>query len=434
MEKLESLLHLFTLDSDVPVIDAKNWQHFLGLHGKDVVRETLAKYIVTQKPNFPYRNIPEQKVRRRFKNLCRSSMKSMVMDKDKYDVLEKFDYKYSFDDYGLDLIQMGNSFNPVSDYFQNRNRMSCSSYGFRSAVERWENGDVADVEQLIAPIFRLTDINQALTTESYRQAFRLGSYVASQFKPNVAKLVYEMFDAKYIFDMSCGWGDRLAGFWATSGTTLYLGCDPNENTFEKYKEQCLFYHNALGGGHYDEETWDDMYEFVGRKHVIIYNRPAEDLPWDDPLLNLRFDISFSSPPYFSTERYNEGSPNEDKQSWNRYSTFESWRDDFLFPVLNRQFDKLRSGGYMLVNIIDPKIKTKRYPICDDMIDMLASRSECNFLGQIGMRMVQRTKAMKEEDKEEFYDSIFIEPIWTFRKDKSKYETEYDVSTLEKFFV
>ena len=107
MKKIESLLHLFTLDSDVPVIDAKNWQHLLGLHGKMVVREALANYIATQKPNFPYRNILEEKVRRRFKNLCRSSMKSMVMDKDKYDVLEKFDYKYSFDEYGLDLIQMG---------------------------------------------------------------------------------------------------------------------------------------------------------------------------------------------------------------------------------------------------------------------------------------------------------------------------------------
>ena len=180
------------------------------------------------------------------------------MNKDDYEVLEKFEYKYSFAECGLELIQMGNSCNSISDYFQNKNRMSCGSYGFRSAVERWETGD--KVDQLIAPIFRLTEVNQALGTESYRQAFRLGSYVASQFKPNVAKLMYEMFDARSVFDMSCGWGDRLAGFWACPGTTMYVGCDPNENTFDDYKKQCLFYHHELGGGSYSEKNSDYYYD------------------------------------------------------------------------------------------------------------------------------------------------------------------------------
>ena len=204
MKNLESLLHMFTVDTDVPVVDTKNWQHLLETHGKDEVRKSLANYIFTRKPPFPYRNIPLKKVKDRFKNLSRTSMKSMVMDKNNYDVMEKFEYRYSFADNGLDLIQMGNSSNSVSDYFQNKNRMSCGSYGFKSAVDRWENGDCKDIEQLISPIFRLTEVNQALTTESYRQAFRLGSYVASQFKPNVAKVMYEMFDAETVFDMSCG--------------------------------------------------------------------------------------------------------------------------------------------------------------------------------------------------------------------------------------
>ena len=431
MKNLESLLHMFTVDTDVPVVDTKNWQHLLETHGKDEVRKSLANYIFTRKPPFPYRNIPLKKVKDRFKNLSRTSMKSMVMDKNNYDVMEKFEYRYSFADNGLDLIQMGNSSNSVSDYFQNKNRMSCGSYGFKSAVDRWENGDCKDIEQLISPIFRLTEVNQALTTESYRQAFRLGSYVASQFKPNVAKVMYEMFDAETVFDMSCGWGDRLAGFWATPCTRKYIGCDPNENTFEVYKKQCLFYHNELGGGDYTENSSDTCYEFIGKKHVIIYNLPVEDLNWDDiPMV----DLAFSSPPYFSTELYNAGSKKENLQSWHRYQIFDIWRDSFLMPVLSKQFDKLNSGGYMLVNIIDPKIRTKHYPLCDYMVDQLTVIPECNFLGQIGMRMMQRMKTIKEEEKEEFYDSIFIEPVWTFRKDKNKYETAYDVSTLESFFV
>ena len=103
------------------------------------------------------------------------------------------------------------------------------------------------------------------------------------------------------------------------------------------------------------------------------------------------------------------------------------------PVLSKQFDLLTDGGYMLINIIDPKIKTAYYPLCDYMVDKLGQIPECIFLGQLGMRMMQRMKTIKEEEKDDFYDSIFIEPVWTFRKGLNKYETAFDVNTLEEFF-
>ena len=426
MNNLENFFQNFADSTGVPVVDKENWQKVVENHGKDEVRKALAFYIENQKPSFPYRDIPIEKVRGRFRKLCKTSMEKMLITEN-VNVLEKFEYKYSYEKYGLNLVQMGNSYNSVSDYFQNRNRMDCGSYGFKSPVHRWNNG--IKIEQMISPIFRLTDTNPALSTESYRQAFRLGSYVASQFKPNVAKLIYEMLDAKVVYDMSSGWGDRLAGFWATPGTELYIGTDPNENTFRDYQRQCIFYHNELGGGKYSENTDNGVYTFSGRKEVIIHNFPAEDVEWDLPA-----DLAFSSPPYFSTERYNEGSERDNLQSWSRYDTFESWRDDFLFPVLEKQYYGLKDGGYMLVNIIDPKIRTKHHPLCDDMVDWVCQLDDMNFLGQIGMRMMQRMKTLKEEDKNDFYDSIFIEPIWTFRKGLNNYDTSFDKGSLEDFFV
>ena len=68
-----------------------------------------------------------------------------------------------------------------------------------------------------------------------------------------------------------------------------------------------------------------------------------------------------------------------------------------------------------------------------MVDKLKQIPECNFLGQLGMRMMQRMKTLKEDEKDDFYDSIFIEPVWTFRKGLNKYETAFDVNTLEEFF-
>ena len=73
--------------------------------------------------------------------------------------------------------------------------------------------------------------------KSYISAFRLGTYIATQFKPVVAKAdLQENNKAKTVLDTSCGWGDRLAGFFA-SNAEEYYGCDPNPNTYRRYQEQ-----------------------------------------------------------------------------------------------------------------------------------------------------------------------------------------------------
>ena len=48
-----------------------------------------------------------------------------------------------------------------------------------------------------------------LSEASYLSAFRLGTYIATQFKPNVGKTIYQLTNAKRVLDTSCGWGDRL---------------------------------------------------------------------------------------------------------------------------------------------------------------------------------------------------------------------------------
>ena len=94
------------------------------------------------------------------------------------------------------------------------------------------------------------------------EVLRLGTYIATQFKPIVAKVIYNMTDAKTVLDTSMGWGDRLAGFFA-SNATHYIGCDPNPNTFKVYSEMIREYSKMSPG-----------------KTTQIYRCGAEDLPWD----------------------------------------------------------------------------------------------------------------------------------------------------------
>ena len=47
-----------------------------------------------------------------------------------------------------------------------------------------------------------------------------------------------MTNAKRVLDTSCGWGDRLAGFFASDAEEYYI-CDPNPNTYARYMNRYL---------------------------------------------------------------------------------------------------------------------------------------------------------------------------------------------------
>ena len=95
----------------------------------------------------------------------------------------------------------------------------------------------------------------------------------------------------------------------------------------------------------------------------------------------------------------------------------------------------------MINILDPKIKGKRYRSGDELVDMLRN----NFIGQVGMRIMQRPQGKNvfatedgEFDQEalhEFFDKMYIENVWCFSKDTSvDLFKNVAVSTLEEFFV
>ena len=310
------------------------------------------------------------------------------------------------------MIEGANTYNTVSNYFMQELRLNCSSYGFKAPVDVWQNGNAKDIWRCFGPIWRGINEKKELNEKVYMSAFRLGTYIATQFKPVVAKAIYEMTNAKTVLDTSMGWGDRLAGFYA-SNATHYIGCDPNPNTFKIYEEMIKFFNTLTGN----------------KKTTQIYNCGAEDLPWDD--IN-NIDCAFTSPPYFSTERYNEGGEKEELQSWHKFNEYERWRDDFFLPVSEQCIKKSK---HTLINIMDPKIKGKRYRTGDELCDKYSSKYDNRFKGQIGMRIMQRPKSDKlfkdEQEKKDFMSNIFIENIWYFSNENIDL---FKKSTLDEFFA
>ena len=400
-------------ENKLPVMDQQTFETVTNDLGKEKFRELLAEYIAEVRPKFPLKQISADVMRQAFKSLQKQDVWQYVKPVEQIDknVKEKYDdYKYNFKDHGLGIIDAPSIYNDVSNYFHQHLRLNCSSFGFKAPMDVWQNGTAKDIWRCLGPIWRginsmkpveiegKTELRGgSLTDKSYISAFRLGTYIATQFKPNVAKTIYQMTNAKKVLDTSCGWGDRLAGFFC-SDAEEYIGCDPNPNTYKQYLKQIETYNSFLSQP----------------KKVTIYNCGAEDLPWDK-IDNI--DCAFTSPPYFSTERYNEGGEKEENQSWFKFDEYSKWRDDFYLPVAKKSMERSK---HMFVNIMDPNIKNKRYYSSDELVDSLKD----NFVGQIGMRIMQRPKSDKlfesEEEKAEFMNRIYIENVWCFSKEKLDY--------------
>ena len=400
-------------ENKLPVMDQQQFETVTNDIGKEQFRIDLADYIEEHRPKFPLKEISYEVMRQCFKSLQKQDVWEYVKPVEQLEknVKEKYDdYKYNFKDHGLGVIDAPSIFNDVSNYFHQHLRLNCGSFGFKAPIEVWEKGSAIDIWRCLGPIWRgingmkpvMVDGREELRggkldDKSYMSAFRLGTYIATQFKPNVAKTIYQMTNAKRVLDTSCGWGDRLAGFF-TSDAEEYIGCDPNPNTFKQYLKQVETYNSFL----------------PKPKKVTLYNCGAEDLPWDK-IDNI--DCAFTSPPYFSTERYNEGGEKEENQSWFKFDEYSKWRDDFYLPVAQKSFERSK---HMFVNIMDPNIKNKRYYSSDELVDSLKD----NFVGQIGMRIMQRPKSDKlfksEEEKAEFMNRIYIENVWCFSKEKLDY--------------
>ena len=404
----------------LPCVTTEKWKQLIATYSKDEIRDALAEYIHTNNISFPLIPITENEMGESFRKF--SARSHMNQYKHFPVVKERYDYKYKYSDSPLGVIDKSHVFNEISNFFQQENRMKCGSNSSPAPLEIWN-----DQEKLSKMnwIFWREGVmeNSDLDGGAFRAAFRLGTYTATQFKPSVAKALYEKHKARNVLDTSCGWGDRLAGFYGTPCTTLYVGCDPNPDVFAVYLKQCVAYERLLGVEPVIHES-EDYFECVGKKTVKIWRKPAEDVDWSE--YKDTFDFYFTSPPYFETEKYASDTEKTCDQSWNRYSSFDAWKNDFFFAVTKQVWDTIKQKGYMMINIIEPRSRQgTRFNLCDDMVEEFKQLKDSNYIGKIGMRMMARPNTTELEQ-------IFIEPVWVFRKGTTEYKT-LAPSTLESFF-
>lgn len=400
MSDLDSILKKHSKNG-YPIIDNPTYENLVSCYKKEDIVRAIADIIIKDKnKKLPFSDISIQEIDDLFVSLCNKNEK-IINNENK--VWTKHKYDFDLKKY-LGTIQLGHHYNNVSNYFHRENRYKCGGYNRVSPHEIWNGYNLSNEEWkkklkgFLSPLFRSVNNFRKIEDPEYMFCFRLSStvYTAPQFRPNVAKIIYENFSKNgKVIDFSMGWGDRLAGFFASKNTNFYLGLDPNLDLQNKYKDQVKFYSKHK------------------KKLTIISDSPAEDYDWSK---HKNFDLIFTSPPYFTTERYAKNTNFENKQSWFRYNNNQSWIDNFLFKVLQETSSCLTKGGILAINIFDVELnKNKREYICEPMVKF-CNKIGYKYIGYLGMRMKQRPKNFKNDlEKKEFMSSYYVEPIWIFEK-------------------
>lgn len=178
------------------------------------------------------------------------------------------------------------------------------------------------------------------------QVFQLYFGTVNQFRPLVAKWVYERLKPKVgILDFSMGWGGRLMA--AMSMGIPYVGCDANTKLESAYEHMV--------------ETYEPK-----AKATLLF-QPAETVSFQ----RYRYDLIFTSPPYFMIEKY---------EKMPAYRSKQDFLDTFLIPVVQAAWTHLQPGGNMVLNMpqeMMEAVQTSLPPLKDKWELPLSNRHPVN---------------------------------------------------------
>ena len=384
-------------------IDKKEWAYIKETFDRPDIQETLVE--ILKDYELPTQELTIKDAYKDFMKLKGIQWPDYLKESEWY---ARSEYKWPLTKKIIRRINRGND---ASNYFQQYNRWSVDGTISPGPVRTWENPKF--MYTLLGSLFTL-DVEK-VDRGTLRSCIGLRKYICSQFKPNVAKSIYDMFKAENILDFSMGWGDRLAGFYASDYGKHYVGIDPRKENHLIYKEQSEFYEKHLGFFEHERKS-----EF--------HCSPAEE--FDFSQYDNHFDLVFTSPPYFNVERYSY----DDTQSWVRYKDIDDWNTEFLQKTLNNLWRSIKSGGYLLVNISDVNASSKGrkakgwLPICDPMNDFLDTFKDSEYKGCVGYEMAKRpncigvgtAKVTEETNRKPEYilpdkEGLFGEPIWIWKK-------------------
>jgi len=145
------------------------------------------------------------------------------------------------------------------------------------------------------------------------------------FRPLVAVQVYTKYKPSVVLDPCAGWGGRAVGA-AVCDNVRYFGIDINQSLQIPYQKMCEFLNSKLGSS----------------PTPIIHMTIADATTFDYSQIEPKYDMVFTSPPYYFIEKYrNNSSYNNSKDEMD---------EQFYYPLFSNTYLHLLSGGCMALNV------------------------------------------------------------------------------------
>ena len=250
------------------------------------------------------------------------------------------------------------------------NIIAGSSDSLRSGLEKIVSGEIKP--ERIRFIFG----DKSSISSLYTCHVPFGSARApADFPADLAKKLYNDYGNKgKVLDMCHGWGGRVVGFML-SDCSEYMGYDPSGETHKGVVE---LVHN--------------FGKYVPEKHISLR---CECFEKSDERENY-YDLAFTSPPYFDVEKY-EG----DESSWKKYNNFESWKNNFYIPMIEKSYRQLKTNGYLIL-----QVGNQHYKLGEIAMNH-CRKLNMKFINGAYSGMSKLFNAKKEEDNGEM--------IYIFRK-------------------
>lgn len=302
--------------------------------------------------------------------------------------------------FSLKIRAKSHRYNEISPYvYWNNNKQKVIDLGFQH-LRKYKDEYTEDELPLLVPLHLSDDVNIpeydymnnknhiGLEHECCLCLFRLG--IPSSFPSNLMTFMIKDYlkdnpiDNLKILDLSAGWGDRLLSACALDAT--YMACDPNTEMIPIY-DQII---NKYG-------TKDKQ-----KVHCL----PFEDLDERDERDERKFNMMYTSPPFFDLEIYS----NEDTQSSSRYKTLESWLTGFMYPCLEKANKMLMKNSPVFLHLSDIKDNERSYKYVQNVIDYATSKLKWKYIGIYGHAVKDKEQKQSEtKETREIKNASLLKP-------------------------
>lgn len=209
--------------------------------------------------------------------------------------------------------------NLLTDYFTEDIRIKCNFKNNLSPLDYF-NINYDNINK----VFNLDNIDKNFNIIKFKDYMFYNSKFCNNFRISVALSILDIFKPKSWLDISAGWGDRLISA-ILYGVDEYFGVDPNPELHERYNDiiKTLV-----------DKNKQKNFKIVksGFENAIIPNK--------------KYDIIFTSPPFFDTEIYSH----DIEDSLVKYNTLEKWYNNFLIFSIYKAIEYLNDNGHLVLYI------------------------------------------------------------------------------------